>query len=82
MYTYTYTHVTHEPHTHYHKHTHTYTTTRTPHAHHITRTHTTHMQQSAALIQPTQPNVEQFHAHDRYQNVTEHKTSGHNVCTT
>jgi len=22
-------------------------------------------------------NVEQLHAHDRYQNVTEHKTSGH-----
>jgi len=23
---------------------------------------------------------EQLHAHDRYQNVTEHKTSGHNIC--
>jgi len=23
--------------------------------------------------------VEQLHAHDSYQNVTEHKTSGHNI---
>jgi len=23
--------------------------------------------------------MEQLHAHDRYQNVTEHKTSGHSI---
>ena len=27
------------------------------------------------------PNMEQLHAHDRYQSVTEHKTSGHSTST-